>query len=57
MAEQVLAELGKHGVTGDTVRLVDLDIRPGVDTDVARPDVERGQTGARAAGRGTVRDR
>ncbi|AWK75565.1 flavodoxin [Rhodococcus oxybenzonivorans] len=38
MAEQVLAELGKHGVTGDTVRLVDLDIRPGVDTDMGNGD-------------------
>ena len=38
MAEQVLAELGKHGVTGDTVRLVDLDIRPGVGTDMGNGD-------------------
>ncbi|MHA4849993.1 flavodoxin family protein [Rhodococcus sp. MSC1_016] len=38
MAEQILAELGKHGVTGDTVRLVDLDIRPGVGTDMGNGD-------------------
>lgn len=30
---EVLAELGRHGVKGETVRVVDLDIRPGVTSD------------------------
>ncbi len=30
---QVLAELGKHGVTGEIVRLADHDVKPGVTSD------------------------
>lgn len=45
ITEQVLAELGKYDVTTETIRLVDLDIRPGVDTDMGDgdqwPDVRR----------------
>jgi multimeric flavodoxin WrbA len=35
MARQVLAELGRYGVTGDVVRVVDHDVRPGVEVDMA----------------------
>jgi multimeric flavodoxin WrbA len=38
MARQVLEELGKHGVTGDVVRVVDHDVRPGVDLDMGQGD-------------------
>ncbi len=38
LADQVLAGLGKHGVTGDSVRLVDLPIAPGVLTDMGDGD-------------------
>jgi hypothetical protein len=31
LADQLLAALGKHGVTGDTVRLVDHAVAPGVE--------------------------
>lgn len=30
---EVLAELGRHGVGGDIIRVVDLDIKPGVSSD------------------------
>ena len=38
MARQVLAELAKHGVTGDVVRVVDHDVRPGVEIDMGDGD-------------------
>ncbi len=38
MAEQVLDELGKHGVTGDVVRVVDHDVKPGVLADMGEGD-------------------
>ena len=38
IAEQVLDALGQHQVTGDLVRLVDLDIKPGVETDMGAGD-------------------
>lgn len=45
LAEQVLAELGKHGVDGRVVRLVDHDVKPGVEVDMgpgdAWPDIRR----------------
>ena len=33
MARQVLEQLAKHGVTGDVVRVVDHDVKPGVEVD------------------------
>lgn len=45
LADQLLAALSKHGVTGDSVRLVDLNIAPGVLADMGEgdqwPDVRR----------------
>jgi len=38
LARQVLAALAGHGVTGDVVRLVDHDVRPGVQTDMGDGD-------------------
>ena len=38
MARQVLDELGKHGVTGDVVRVVDHDVKPGVEVDMGEGD-------------------
>lgn len=38
MADQVLAALEKHGVTGSSVRLVDLDVKPGVEKDMGDGD-------------------
>jgi multimeric flavodoxin WrbA len=38
LAREVLSELGRHGVTGDVVRVVDHDIRPGVLTDMGDGD-------------------
>ncbi|TKJ20524.1 NAD(P)H-dependent oxidoreductase [Blastococcus sp. CCUG 61487] len=38
MARQVLEELGKHGVTGDVVRVVDHDVKPGVEIDMGEGD-------------------
>jgi multimeric flavodoxin WrbA len=38
MAGQVLAELATHGVTGDVVRVVDHDVRPGVEVDMGEGD-------------------
>jgi multimeric flavodoxin WrbA len=38
MARQVLAELGRHGVTGDVVRVVDHDVKPGVEVDMGEGD-------------------
>ena len=38
MARQILEELGKHGVTGDAVRVVDHDVRPGVEIDMGEGD-------------------
>ncbi|MEE2042872.1 flavodoxin, partial [Nocardiopsis tropica] len=45
MARQVLDALADHGVAGDLVRVVDHDVRPGVETDMrpgdAWPDIRR----------------
>ena len=38
MADLVLAALDKHGVGGHSVRLVDLDVRPGVEKDMGDGD-------------------
>lgn len=38
LGRQVLESLGEHGVTGEVVRLVDHDIRPGVQTDMGDGD-------------------
>ncbi|WP_092802913.1 flavodoxin family protein [Rhodococcus globerulus] len=38
IADQVLAEFHKRGVKGDNIRLVDFDIRPGVETDMGHGD-------------------
>ncbi|MGI5132106.1 flavodoxin family protein [Pseudonocardia sp. CA-107938] len=38
LIDQVLAALDGHGVKGDTVRVVDLDVRPGVETDMGDGD-------------------
>jgi multimeric flavodoxin WrbA len=38
IATQVLDELRGHGVTGDLVRVVDFDVRPGVKTDMGGGD-------------------
>jgi multimeric flavodoxin WrbA len=38
MARQVLEALATHGVTGDVVRVVDHDIRPGVELDMGDGD-------------------
>ena len=38
MARQVLEELAKHGVTGDVVRVVDHDVKPGVEVDMGEGD-------------------
>jgi multimeric flavodoxin WrbA len=38
MAEQVLDELGKHGVTGEVVRVVDHDVKPGILADMGDGD-------------------
>jgi multimeric flavodoxin WrbA len=36
--DEVLAALAEHGVTGDTVRVVDFDVKPGVQTDMGDGD-------------------
>ena len=38
IARQVLDELAGHGVTGETVRVADHDVRPGVDDDMGDGD-------------------
>lgn len=38
MASQLLKQLAKHGVDGESVRVVDLDIKPGVLTDMGDGD-------------------
>lgn len=38
MARQVLEELAVHGVTGTTIRVVDHDVRPGVQLDMGEGD-------------------
>lgn len=38
LARQLLDALGEHGVTGDLVRAVDFDIRPGVEKDMGDGD-------------------
>src|SRR5918993_1264454 len=38
MARQILEELAKHSVTGDVVRVVDHDVKPGVEVDMGEGD-------------------
>jgi multimeric flavodoxin WrbA len=38
IARQVLDALAEHGVTGDTIRVVDHDVRPGVEKDMGDGD-------------------
>ncbi|MFD4372889.1 flavodoxin family protein [Streptomyces sp. NPDC058486] len=38
LAEQTLAALGEHGVTGTLIRVADHDVRPGVQTDMGDGD-------------------
>src|SRR6478609_40195 len=38
MARQVLDELAEHGVSGDVVRVVDHDVKPGVEVDMGDGD-------------------
>jgi multimeric flavodoxin WrbA len=38
LANQVLAELKKHGVEGESLRVVDFDVKPGVKTDMGHGD-------------------
>jgi multimeric flavodoxin WrbA len=38
IARQLLDELGAHGVTGDVVRVVDHDVKPGVELDMGDGD-------------------
>jgi multimeric flavodoxin WrbA len=38
LARQVLDELGTHGVEGDVVRVVDHDVKPGVEIDMGEGD-------------------
>ena len=38
MARQVLEQLARHGVAGDVVRVVDHDVRPGVEVDMGEGD-------------------
>ncbi len=38
MARQVLEQLARHGVAGDVVRVVDHDIKPGVEVDMGEGD-------------------
>jgi len=38
LARQVLDELGTHGVDGDVVRVVDHDVKPGVEIDMGKGD-------------------
>ncbi|RZU31872.1 flavodoxin family protein [Blastococcus saxobsidens] len=38
IARQILGELAKHGVTGDVVRVVDHDVKPGVEVDMGEGD-------------------
>ena len=38
LASQVLAALAEHGATGEAVRVVDHDVKPGVETDMGDGD-------------------
>lgn len=38
MARQVLEQLGHHGIDGETVRVADHDVRPGVEADMGEGD-------------------
>lgn len=38
LAEQTMAALAEHGVTGTTVRIADHDVKPGVQTDMGEGD-------------------
>jgi multimeric flavodoxin WrbA len=38
MARQILEQLAKHGVSGDVVRVIDHDVKPGVEIDMGEGD-------------------
>ncbi|GAA1145492.1 flavodoxin family protein [Nesterenkonia lutea] len=38
ITDQLLAELTTHGVTGETIRVVDYDVKPGVEADMGHGD-------------------
>ncbi|MDQ1034001.1 multimeric flavodoxin WrbA [Streptomyces sp. V3I8] len=38
LAEQTMAALGEHGVTGEVIRIADHDVRPGVEKDMGDGD-------------------
>jgi multimeric flavodoxin WrbA len=38
MARQILEQMGRHGITGDVVRVVDHDVKPGVEVDMGEGD-------------------
>src|SRR5690242_4905501 len=38
IARQVIDALAQHGVTGDVIRLVDLDVKPGIQIDMGDGD-------------------
>ncbi|WP_433279957.1 flavodoxin family protein [Pseudonocardia xinjiangensis] len=38
LTDQVLDALGKHGVAGESIRVVDLDVKPGVEKDMGDGD-------------------
>lgn len=38
ITDQLLAELESHGVTGETIRVVDYDVKPGVEADMGHGD-------------------
>ena len=38
LADQVLAAIGEHGGQGEQIRVVDLDVKPGVETDMGDGD-------------------
>ncbi|MGW6821402.1 flavodoxin family protein [Streptomyces sp. NPDC055005] len=38
LAEQTMAALAEHGVTGNTIRIADFDVRPGVESDMGDGD-------------------
>ena len=55
MARQVLDALAEHGISGESVRVVDHDVKPGVQTDMGDGDVATDPT--EAAGRRRARPR
>ncbi|MYS04946.1 NADPH-dependent oxidoreductase, partial [Streptomyces sp. SID6041] len=38
LAEQTMAALADHGVTGQVIRIADHDVKPGVETDMGEGD-------------------